>query len=174
MSKNKEIDRGLKGLGSQLFGALKKEVKLRVSVRCNECGGYKSSFLDSSPCPHPETLPHDGVDYDDHATITMVPSPERDEPKVTRIEKRVEETRKKVNPKYKAEPVEPLPAPVTYKDEGQYKRKPGLNPNDPFLQKMDRMLSEQDYESGFGSINNKDKEYNYGDEKDVPIYTIGD
>lgn len=172
---NKEIDRGLKGLGSQLYGVLKKEMKLRISVRCHECGGYKSSFLDSSPCPHPQTLPYDGQQYDEDVTITLQPSPERDEPKVTRIEKRVEETRKKVNPNYKPEQLEPPAEPVTYKDEGQYKRQPGLNPNDPFRQKQDRMLSQLDYEAGFGSTNRStEKEYRYGDEEDVPTYLIGD
>ena len=172
---NKEIDRGLKGLGSQLYDSLKKEVKLRISVRCNECGGYKSSFLDSSPCPHPKALPFDGEDYDQDVTITMVPAKPSDGPPVTRIEQRVEKERKAINPNYKSKPEEPPPAPVTYKDEGQYKRKPGLNPSDPFLKKQERMLNAYDYESGFGSTNRStEKEYTHGDEKDVPTYTLGD
>jgi hypothetical protein len=171
---NKEIGRGLKGLGSQLYGALKKEVKLRISVRCNECGGYKSSFLDSSPCPHPQTLPYDGQQYDEDVTITLRPMPEMSEPKVTRIDRRVEETRKQVNPNYKPEQLEPPDEPVTYKDQGQYKRKPGLNPDDPFIERQRRMAADLDYEAGFGSGINSDKEYDYDDEKDVPIYTLGD
>ena len=85
MSKHREIDKGLKGLGSQLFGAVRKEVKLRISVRCNDCGGIKSSFMDSSPCPHPDVLPDSGDQVQD-VTITLKSTdPQPSEPGVTRF-----------------------------------------------------------------------------------------
>ena len=51
---NKEVDRGLKGLGNQLMGAVKEAASVRVRVSC-DCGGYKAFLFVALSSPRAMT-----------------------------------------------------------------------------------------------------------------------
>ena len=116
MSRGKEIDRGLKGLGNQLLGTVKREWTTRIRVRCNDCGGYRSSMFDTSPCPHPQG--DDGQHFDSDVTIDVVKPKERAE-RYFQIERKSDKPEKrKVNPKYSEkyktpEADDPIREPIT-------------------------------------------------------------
>ena len=154
MSKNREVDKGLKGLGNQLMGTVKQATSMRVRVSCKSCGGYKGLF-DSSSCPHPGA--DDGQTFEHDVTITTVASEER-EP-VERIERQPE---KKISSRFK-DPIaeekmnEPEVGAKVRTDGGKSRRDYTTlkGDKDPFVRAQQQHIV--DYEPGIGGRDDLDK-----------------